>query len=468
MRGAGVALALPWLESLARPAGAQVAATAKRFVAIYLPNGAPDIWLPPAAGVGAAWQLSSVLEPLAPLKSKVAVISGLENGSAFNADANPSVEPSNGRLAGGWLTCTDGAALRRQLGLHDVVDVNGISVDQIMAASAAFAEKTMLPSLQIGLSSMQSYCDGEPCSWSRSVSWQTHTTPLYKTVDPTVLFNQLAGVWPAPDSALPSARLDARQSVLDAVQESAAVARARLSASDKQRLDAFLDSVRSIEKRLATDVVSGCAMPPSKPDFPAVDGASFSANTGGYDKSVHFDLMNELLALALQCDRTRIASYMLEDSRSDFVYDFVPQRTFGALTSAPSTGFCGDWYAVGPNGSQDDYASLVYWHIGKVAAFCQRLDGMIEENGRSVLDNSVVFLGASMHGADHAANRLPALVVGSGGGSLKTDQHLALTMRPLRDFYFTLMNGVYDIGATDFGVNLTGAPIAPINELLTG
>jgi hypothetical protein len=172
--------------------------------------------------------------------------------------------------------------------------------------------------------------------------------------------------------------------------------------------------------------------------------------------------------LALQCDRTRIATYMLEDDKSQFLYDFVPKRTFTALTSAPAPGFCPEWYYGGLNGDPNDYAAIVHWHMGKVAAFCQRLDGMLEENGRSVLDNSVVFLGGAMHGSDHAADRLPAFLVGSGGGSLKTDQHCNLGKRPLRDMYFTLMNDVYEMGVEDFGQDLTRAPIAPITELLSG
>ena len=171
LRGAGVALTLPWLESLARPARAQAAAKRpQRFVAVFIPNGAPDIWMPPVAGKGDAWRLSSVLEPLTPLKSRVTVISGLENGSPFNESGSFSVEPSHGRLPGGWLTCVDGAEVKKRL---NVPDANGVSVDQVMAAHPKFAGQTALPSLQIGLSTVHSYCDGVSCSYSRSVSWRT-------------------------------------------------------------------------------------------------------------------------------------------------------------------------------------------------------------------------------------------------------------------------------------------------------
>ncbi|HEY3664924.1 MAG TPA: DUF1552 domain-containing protein, partial [Polyangiaceae bacterium] len=151
LRGAGVALALPWLESLAGPASAQSAAAPKRFVAVFLPCGAPELWRPPVAGVGPSWQLSSVLDRLASLKPKVTVISGLETGSVFNADGSNFVNPPDGRTPGAWLTCTDPTATRKSL---MVAEANGISVDQVMAAHPLFAGQTALPSLQIGLSSV--------------------------------------------------------------------------------------------------------------------------------------------------------------------------------------------------------------------------------------------------------------------------------------------------------------------------
>ena len=107
----------------------------------------------------------------------------------------------------------------------------------------------------------------------------------------------------------------------------------------------------------------------------------YKQNGGGYDKSVHADLVNEVLALALQCDQTRIASYMLEDEHSEFIYDFVPKRTFSAYTSTPSTGLCPEWYRGGQSCSLNDYASIVHWHVGKVAEYRQRLDGLKEDNG---------------------------------------------------------------------------------------
>jgi hypothetical protein len=462
LRGVGVALSLPWLESLAKPARAQIPTGPKRFVAIYLPCGVSDYWRPPATGAGAAWQLSSVLEPLSPLKSKVTVVSGLELGSVFNADGSSSVQPAHGRLAGAWLTCTDPGVVRQEL----MVDVaNGISVDQIMAAHPVFAGQTARPSMQVGLSSWQSFCDGQPCANSRSVSWRTETEPLFKLVDPKAVFEQLVGVWPGAGSDFET-RAATRQSVLDGVKESAAAVRTHLSSADQQRLDEFLSAVRSVERRVEDLPSANCKPLAPLPGFPTVTNDSFEGNTGGYHKGTHADLMNELLALALECDRTRIATYMLEDERSDFIYDHVPVRTFTPLTSAPGVGVCGTWHGSGANGSQDVYSSIIHWNVGKVAALCQRLASSVEEDGRSVLDNSVIFLGSALQGQNEDASRLPNLLVGSGGGALATDRHVDLGNRPQRDLYFTLMNRVYGLGAADFGTNRVGTPISVIDELL--
>jgi hypothetical protein len=464
LRGAGVAIALPWLESLARPARAQAVSPPKRFLPIFLPNGGGELWKPAGAGLGAAWQLSSVLESLTPLKSKLVVVSGLENGSVFNADGGASVESAHGLLSGAWLTCANAAAVRQKLNL---ADANGISADQVMAASSVFAGKTPLPSLQVGLSSVQSSCEEQPCSLSRSVSWLNEKTPMYKYVDPGNVFDKLFGAGPGPSPGpgpgQPSERALSRKSVLDAVLSTAAATRGRLSATDKVRMDEFMDSVRSVEKSVGSVSGGNCATPASKPVFPMVS-TNYAQDNGVYTKSAHADVMNDLIALAFQCDQTRIISYMLEDERSEYALGSVPLRKFDKLTSTAGVGTCGAWHGA-QHGDQDGYASIIHWAVGKVADLCQKLAN-IPEGAGSVLDNSVVFLGAAMHGADHLANNLPALMIGGGGGSLQTDQHLIFAPRPLRDLYFTLMNGVFGVAQTDFGVNVNNPLIGQLTNIL--
>ncbi len=466
LRGAGVALTLPFMDSLQpRGARAQSLVSPRRFIPIYLPNGAPEFWKPEAVGSGGSWQLSSVLQPLEALKSLVTVISGLENGSVFNEDGSSSVEPAHGRQPGAWLTCVDADVTSQELGVDGA---NGVSVDQIVAAHQTYLDASVIPSLQVGLSTSEDFCDGKPCALSRSVSWKSPTEPLYKTVDPKQLFQQLTASDPFSPAPEDLSRRAAHASVLDAVLESAAVVQPKLSAQDKLQLDQFLSSVREVEQKLETiqAMPPSCEWPP-EPVFPDVTPNSFRINTAEYDKGAHADLINELVVLALQCDLTRVVSYMLGDEYCQFIYDHVPLRTFTASSSAPAaTGVCGEYHGA-QHGSSDEYATITWWNVGKVAELCAKLASVQDgDSGQTLLDNSVVFLGSCMHGSNHRCADLPALMIGGGGGRLRTDQHLALENRPMRDFYFTLMNGVFDLGVTEFGVNRTGAPLEGISELL--
>jgi hypothetical protein len=478
LRGAGVALALPWLESLApRSLQAQAPLLPRRFLPIFLPNGAPEFWRPRSSGSGDEWGPSSLLESFAAsLKSKLNVLSNLENASAFLSDGN-HVEPSHSRLCGAWLTCVDAQQVRARLGL---AEANGISVDQVLAQHESFKGKTPLDSLQLGLSTPASSCETEPCSSSRSVSWANATQPLYKLVNPLEVFNQIAGAAaqanPSPEVAIEAQKRLARNtSVLDAVLENAQRTRARLGGGDRRRMDEFLDSVRAVEQR-ALGVskgmaLAGCDLTPPD-DLSGLDTASAPRQTTeSYDKGRHADIMNELIRMAFECDVTRVVSHMLEDERSEFTYDNVVQRSFtpdsDSSQETGSSATCPE-YHTSQHSYADAFATITWWNVGKVAELCQSLDAIEEAPGVSILDNTVVFLGAGMHSSDHNGDQLPALLVGGGNLGLKTDQHLVLDNRPLRDLYFTLMNDVYALGVTDFGENLKGAPPTRISELLKG
>lgn len=473
LRGAGVTLALPWLESLAPRAARAQDDLPRRFLPIFLPNGASEFWWPAAAGSGGEWRLSSVLEPFgASLKEKLTVVSGLGNGSAFNADGSGQVDPSHSRLAGGWLTCVDAAQVRAELGREEA---NGVSVDQVLARHEAFAGRTAVGSLQLGLSTALSHCENEPCSSSRSVSWASTTQPMYKRVDPREVFDQLTSLAqpmdPNGSAAVEAEKRRARnQSVLDAVLENAERTRGRLGTRDQHRMDEFLESVRAVELRVTGVSVgmggAACAVT-AAPTLARVEQSAEAPRqtTETYDKGLHADAMNDLIAMAFECDVTRIISYMLEDERSEFTYDHVPVRAFTIEGSTPAGGACPEYHAA-QHHMGNDFATITWWNVGKVAELCRRLDAIEEAPGVSVLDNTVVMFGACMQGGSHLANDLPLALVGGRALGVRNDQHLVLEPRPLRDLYLTLLNDVFGIGVESFGSDLTGAPAGRIDALL--
>jgi hypothetical protein len=158
---------------------------------------------------------------------------------------------------------------------------------------------------------------------------------------------------------------------------------------------------------------------------------------------------------------------MLEDERSEFTYDHVQVRAFTSEGSTPATGVCPEYHAAQHRGG-DEFASITWWNVGKVAELCRRLDAIEEAPGVSVLDNCVVLFGGCMQGGSHRADELPVALIGGRNLGLKNDQHVVLERRPLRDLYTTLLNSVFGLGVEPFGQNLTGAPPVTIAELLEG
>ncbi len=475
LRGAGVALALPWLDSLApQVARAQATVYPRRFLPIYFPNGTANYWRPDGTGQGAAWRLSPILQPFQNLKSKLTVLTNMENYSAFRPDS-PSVEPSHGRQPGAFLACVDGDKVRSEM---KVAEANGISADQVIAQHPKLAGSTALASMQVGLSTWYSYCDGKPCSISRSISWSSATKPMYKLVDPLEVFNQIvgaAGPSSPPTTVDPEAqkRIALDKSVLDAVLENAARTRNRLGASDRQKMDEFLESVRSVEKRV-TGVSSGmggkACSPIARPTLSATPNSP-QRTTDTYNKGTHADVMNDLIIMAFQCDVTRVISYMLEDERSEFVYDHVPKRKFSAAGSEPGSGTCGNYHGAQHAGdTNDDFSTITWWNATKAAELCAKLDAIEDGPGVSMLDNSVVLFASCMHGGNHQANELPVALIGNAGNTLKTDQHIAFAAtpgdRPMRDLYFTIMNRCFELDVQSFGVNTKGKPNELISEII--
>jgi len=467
LRGAGVALALPLMESLA-PRGANAAATTptRRFVAMTFPNGATtDFWKPHGFGSGGAWQLSPVLEPLAPVKSAVSVLNNVGNYSPFGGH----IEPSHANNFAAFLTCAKAKSIN-----SGASAITGISVDQVIANGIGAATK--IPSLQVGLSTLDSSPDGLPGPCSRSISWDAAGLPLGKMVDPQVVFDRLVAAGPVPTPAPPdpdpiaAARRDAKKSVLDYVLGHAATVQAKLGRSDRARLYEFLTSVRALETSIQRSTLgASCTVP-----LRSVDSYAVGKVPPDYNRDVHANQMIDLVVMALQCDLTRVVTFELDDARSDFVYDFLTVRNFTSSGSTPGTMKDAGAHGISSAGNENDgYATLNFWFVDKLSRLCQKLAAIDEGGGSTVLDQSVVWFGSEMHGGNHDGLDLPVLYVGSGGGRLTTDQNLDLAPnaapRALADVYLTFIRGVFDLPVTSFGTPMgtfVGAGKTVIPELL--
>ena len=305
---------------------------------------------------------------------------------------------------------------------------------------------------------------------------------MYKMVDPLTVFNALTkakGGDTGVDPLEQARRIALKKSVLDTALESATAMRGRLSKADQSRMDEFLEALRATELK-ATQVSGGMGglacqlgVAPTMKNVRTVhnfqDGVG--QNTAAYNKGNHADAMNSLIAIALQCDLTRIVTYMLEDERSIFKYDHVKKRNFNGTssgTSTETTSNCGEYHNDGQHGNdgKDTYASITRWNVAQVAALAKKLDSVTEANGKTVLDNTVIFFGGCMHADDHACEKLPTVLIGGGNGKLKTGQYLNLSKRPLRDLHLTVMNSVFGMAQPSFGQNLTGAPNTIISEIV--
>src|SRR5262245_61986068 len=227
LKGAGVAVSLPWLETLApRTARAQAAAAKRRLITMYFSNGTAGFWKPTGTGTGEGWKLGPIQEPFAPVKKYMIAMSNIDNTKPFIKPTDPEgtkPQGSHGALSASTWTASPVSGMN-----------NGISIDQVVANTiAAGPNPTALHSLQIGLSTVDSFTDGLAAAHSRSMSWKSASEPLYKVINPQAVFDRLVGIkgtgtmmpsmgtntTPMPDPVAERRRL-LRKSALDYLAES--------------------------------------------------------------------------------------------------------------------------------------------------------------------------------------------------------------------------------------------------------
>jgi len=408
LRGSGVALALPWLESLA---GARPVDAPLRFLFVMTPNGAQmDRWRP--AAEGPLGELPPTLAPLAPWRDALLVLSGLTHDKAR---ANGDGPGDHARAAATFLTA---AQARKTAGAELAV---GVSVDQVLAQELGAA--TRLRSLELGTESGRAGgdCDsGYACAYSSNISWCRPGTPAAKELDPRRVFERLFLDGPRGETPEErAARLTRRRSVLDSVRADARALAPRLAAGDRVRLEEYLGGVRELERRLEAAEARRSLAPEGVAEPAGVPGAF----------EEHVKLLGELLALAFATDTTRVATLMLANEGSN--------RSYPAL-DVPE-GHHELSHHGGDAEKRAKVAAIDHHHVELFAHLVGALAAAPEGAG-TLLDHTLVLYGSGIaDGNAHAHHDLPLVLVGRGGG-LVTGRHLVCAPEtPVANLYLALL-----------------------------
>jgi hypothetical protein len=392
LRGLGVTMALPWMESLPAWATDDVPAEAVeppvRVAVLFAGNGfhSKEWW---AKGEGDAMELGGVLAPVADLKRKMLFIRGLYNAEALKGNIHSS---QTGNLLSG-APLASGGEIR-----------SGTSFDQLIAQKKGALTK--VPSLVLGCEkSNPSVHKNYSMLYSSHISWSSPTTPTPLELYPALAFDRLF-------------KDDARRgdkSVLDAVMADAEDVRRALGAADKRKLDEYLDSVREVETRIERagkrGELQGWRPTLERPDVPRPpDGIP-------QDIGEHMRLMADILVLGFQTDTTRVCTLKLNNDHSSLRFpnlgvDYMIHHLLSHTDSA-------DWLKVNQ------------FFLEQVAYLARRLDA-IQEGERTALDNSVILFCSSMLTGNHDATQLPVVLLGGAGGRIRGGRVLDYRESPNR------------------------------------
>ncbi len=400
LRGVGVALALPWLESLPvfAQAGQAAAAAVKantpplRLGVVFFSNGVEPIhWW--AKGSGASMELGPAALPMMPHREDMVFVQGLFNKSAF-----VSTSPHLGRM-----NVLSGAPVSLD---PNVIKV-GTSMDQVLAAQ--IGSRTPVPSLVLGIEPNELRLeDGLSMIYGSSLSWVSPTKPAAKEIYPSRTFDLLVG-----DGT--GRTLD--RSILDAVRQDSQSLKPKVSRGDSVKLDEYFESIRDIEQRIERasreERIEGWRPTLAQPDMPR------PKNELPQDVPDHMKLMLDLTVLAFQMDKTRIATVMLNNDLSQMNFKFL-QGVQGALhLDLTHNGKAPDKEAM--------YLKTNQFHIEQFAYLTRRMKAITEGDG-TLLDHSILVCTSSLFDGDaHSAETLPFLLTGKGCGTLEPGRILDYT-----------------------------------------
>jgi len=406
LRGAGATLALPFLEAMLPPVSLRAAATpVHRFQTFYVPNGmAMEHWLP--KGEGSAFELSPILEPLAPFREQMLVLSGIKaSWNYIHAGAS-----------GSFLTGTPRG------GKNEVEIIADVSMDQLLAKH--HASQTQVGSLELSMDAPANAgaCTGNlSCVYTHTLCWKSATQPLPMEWNPRVVFERLFGDSGSTDRAVREARLRQHKSILDSVMEKLGSLKEELGPKDQAKVEQYTEAVRDVERRIQR------AEEQSAMELPTLQQPQGAPPVF----EDHLALMLDLQLLAFQSDLTRVISFMIGKEQSARPYPQV---------GVPE--------AHHPLSHHDDNPDLIL-HMSKInryhtqlfSQYLAKLRATPDGDG-SLLDHMTILYGAgisnSMH---HSGDNLPLLLVGGGAGGLKGGRHLKFEKKPpMSNLLVTLMD----------------------------
>ena len=407
LQGMGVAVSLPFLDAMV-PAATALANTAAapkpRLGFFYFPHGAiMEKWTPTTAGRD--FQLSPILEPLAPFQKQLTVVSNIGNKPGESRAVHALVPAT-------WLSC-----VHPEEGLEPHM---APTVDQI--AAQHIGQDTPYPSLEIATAQghgVGSACErGYGCSYSGTLSFRSASTPLPVESNPRQLFLRLFGQGDSPEER----KFLTKQttSILDMVASEADALNRTLGASDRSTLSDYLESVREIERRVHNAEHGDL----SKLALPEVPGAT----SENFDE--HLNLMFDLIALAYQGNLTRIQSFMIAPEVSEQTYNHIGvPDAFHALS-----------HHANDQAKKDGLVKIQRYHTDVFAKFVGKLAKMPDGDG-SMLDHSILLYGSNMSNSNaHNQYPLPTTLIGGGCGKLRGGQHINFPERtPLANVLLTVL-----------------------------
>jgi hypothetical protein len=403
LRGMGAALALPFLDAMA-PAFA-AAKPVHRFQTFYVPNGmAMEYWTP--KGEGNDFELTPILEPLAPYKSQMLLLSGIKSSwNYIHAGAS-----------GSFLTGTTRG------GRTEIEIIADVSMDQLLARH--FARETQVASLVLSMDTPANAgaCTGSlSCAYTHTLSWRSPTQPLPMEWNPRAVFERLFGDSGSTDRAAREARLRQHKSILDSVTQKLASLKKDLGPQDQTKVNEYTDAVRDVERRIEkAEEQSGIELP----TIEQPQGAPPVFED-------HLALMLDLQLLAFQSDLTRVISFMIgkEQSARPYPQIGVPE-------------------AHHPLSHHDNMPEIIA-HMSKInryhtqlfSQYLSRLRATPDGDG-SLLDHMTILYGSGISNSTrHSGDNLPLMLVGGGTGRIKGGRHLKYADKPsIANLLVTLMD----------------------------